>query len=287
MPIKVKCGKCGTVLKVPDGSAGKQAKCTQCGTLFKIPNPGAPSPAAPPNPATPVAPAPPAPTPAPSPTPPASGGFPSIQTQPRSDRLRGNAPNPAPAPAPTPAPVESKPPGVPALNTQGAPPQGVPPMGGPPQVPANNPYTPPAAGGAMAAPAGGGQGLQAVAPLHQAAGWMNLAGWCMIIFGAIYSLGIVTLIVSWVPIWLGICLKNAGTALKQGGLSEPAVFKATSNLKTYFTILGIMVMIGLIMFALVLLMYLVLFIIGMIAVGTAGSGGFDSGGFDPSAFDKY
>lgn len=38
MPIEFLCTQCGKMLRVPDGSAGKQAKCPQCGAVLPIPS---------------------------------------------------------------------------------------------------------------------------------------------------------------------------------------------------------------------------------------------------------
>ena len=37
MSIEFNCGACGKLLRVPDGSGGKQAKCPHCNTVMRIP----------------------------------------------------------------------------------------------------------------------------------------------------------------------------------------------------------------------------------------------------------
>ncbi|NOX52859.1 MAG: hypothetical protein GXP27_00160 [Planctomycetes bacterium] len=41
MPIRYKCQKCGSTLKIKDELAGKQGKCPKCRTAFRIPKPEA------------------------------------------------------------------------------------------------------------------------------------------------------------------------------------------------------------------------------------------------------
>jgi len=47
MPIEFRCTQCGSLLRTPDGSAGRTAQCPQCGARMPIPGAGAeqPSPA--------------------------------------------------------------------------------------------------------------------------------------------------------------------------------------------------------------------------------------------------
>jgi len=47
MPIEFRCTKCGSLLRTPDGSAGRTAQCPQCGAQMPIPGPQSaePSPA--------------------------------------------------------------------------------------------------------------------------------------------------------------------------------------------------------------------------------------------------
>lgn len=54
MPIEFNCTQCGSLLRTPDNTAGKQAKCPQCGTVVEIPSGSAPI-IAPPLPPRPVA----------------------------------------------------------------------------------------------------------------------------------------------------------------------------------------------------------------------------------------
>jgi hypothetical protein len=53
MPIEFRCTQCDRLLRVPDGTSGKDAKCPQCGAILKIPEAAAPVPPAPPSAAVP------------------------------------------------------------------------------------------------------------------------------------------------------------------------------------------------------------------------------------------
>ena len=236
MPIEFNCTNCGKLLRVPDGSEGKQGKCKDCNTVLMIPSPASP---APPAPAAPV----PAAAPAPA-KPAAAAPFPGIQASPRDSRLKGA--NPAPV-----APGFSPAPAAPAAA----------PM-------ASNPYSSPASLGASVGGGGtGGGGLNAVMPLKQAAGWMLFIGWFNIIFGVLYALTIVGILFAWLPIWIGICLKTAGESLK-AGLNDRNVHTASKNLGTFFTIIGVLMIIQIAIMCLYLLV-----VVGILVFGLAAAAG--------------
>ncbi len=109
----------------------------------------------------------------------------------------------------------------------------------------------------------------AVAPLKDAAFWMQLIGWVNIVVGVLCCLTIVGIVVAWVFIWQGICLKNSGDSLK-AGLSDGNVHNACRNLKTYFTIIGVLMIIELVFTVLCFLFIIFFFVLG----GAAAGGGF-------------
>ena len=45
MPIEFRCAECGKLLRVPDGTSGKEARCPACEATLTIPEPGVRSPA--------------------------------------------------------------------------------------------------------------------------------------------------------------------------------------------------------------------------------------------------
>lgn len=77
-------------------------------------------------------------------------------------------------------------------------------------------------------------------------GWMKFIGVMTIIGGCLQVLSIVGLVVAWLPIWMGVVLTKAGT--KAGEYADKGDFASlegmTGQLKTYFTISGIMIIVS-------------------------------------------
>jgi len=106
-------------------------------------------------------------------------------------------------------------------------------------------------------------------PLHAAAGWILFVGWFNIIIGILYGITIVGIIFAWLPIWIGICLKNAGEALKAGYPNNAGqLYRASNNLATTFRIVGVLCIINIVIMALYLC-----FILLMVVIGIAGAAG--------------
>ncbi len=103
--------------------------------------------------------------------------------------------------------------------------------------------------------------LHPMQPLHDAAGWLSLLGWVNIIMGVLYCLSIVGIIVAWIFIWQGILLKGAAEKLKGGFASgdNGQLHEASRNVSTYFIIMGILALIGLIFMALYALFVIFMF----------------------------
>jgi hypothetical protein len=76
---------------------------------------------------------------------------------------------------------------------------------------------------------------------------MKLLGVLMILYGAIVALSIVGIIVAWLPIWLGILLFQAASTAEEAHINDNAdeLLAALKRLKTYFTIMGVLTLIGL------------------------------------------
>jgi len=100
--------------------------------------------------------------------------------------------------------------------------------------------------------------------INESKGWMKLLGILSIIGGAVQALTIVGILVAWLPIWIGIILTQ--TANKANDFVErgnPAdLVEYHSKMKTYFTILGIVALIGLIGVGISLIIGLVILLIG-------------------------
>ena len=110
-------------------------------------------------------------------------------------------------------------------------------------------------------------------PLYRAKIWMQLVGVVLIIMGIITALSIIGIVIAWVPIWAGIVLMQAAGSVDQAYSSGESAAAATAmrRLKTYFTILGVL-----------MLIYIVLMVVGFL-FGIGGmmagmSGGMQMGG---------
>ncbi|MFA8342769.1 MAG: DUF5362 family protein [Rhodothermaceae bacterium] len=91
--------------------------------------------------------------------------------------------------------------------------------------------------------------MMLINPLYQGKLWIKLLGIMSIIYGVISALTIFGLIIAWLPIWIGVTLFQASTAIEEAYLTQNqgAFLKALNKLKTYFTITGVLVLIGLIL----------------------------------------
>jgi hypothetical protein len=97
---------------------------------------------------------------------------------------------------------------------------------------------------------GGGEQLirEVSAPLFAAKGWMKFLGVLMIIYGVLIALTIVGILICWLPIWIGVVLFQSATAVEsaQASGSKTELYGALSKLKTYFTIYGVLALIGIV-----------------------------------------
>jgi hypothetical protein len=91
-------------------------------------------------------------------------------------------------------------------------------------------------------------------PLYNCKGWMKLVGVMSIISGAIAAISIVGIIFAWLPIWTGVLLFQSAKAIEQAYEtdSKPAMTRSLSRLKTYFIIMGILTLIGIIFWGLMM-----------------------------------
>lgn len=132
----------------------------------------------------------------------------------------------------------------------------------------SNPYVSSNAGAPQYAPALPPQdsGFSAIGPLLEATGWLKLLGWTFIIAGALQCLTIVGILIAWLPIWMGISLKNAGERLAHGGQTRgwQSVYDGCKDLKTYFTIMGVLMIINIVIGGLYLLVIIALVLLSLI-----------------------
>ncbi len=77
-------------------------------------------------------------------------------------------------------------------------------------------------------------------------GWMKFMGIMSIIAGCLQALTIFGLVIAWLPIWMGVVLTKAGS--KAGEYADKGDFAAledmTGQLKTYFTISGVLIIVS-------------------------------------------
>ncbi|HDO26608.1 MAG TPA: hypothetical protein ENH02_00685 [Bacteroidetes bacterium] len=86
-------------------------------------------------------------------------------------------------------------------------------------------------------------------PLFSSKGWIKLIGILMIIYGVFAALTLVGILVAWLPIWLGVLLMKVASAMEQARVTgnKELLIKAQNNLSTYFTIYGVLALIGIIL----------------------------------------
>jgi hypothetical protein len=85
------------------------------------------------------------------------------------------------------------------------------------------------------------------APLYKCKGWMKFVGVMSIISGVLCAFTIIGIVICWLPIWQGILLWGAASAIEDANRSghKHDMTAAMDKLKTYFTIMGVLGLIGL------------------------------------------
>ncbi len=97
------------------------------------------------------------------------------------------------------------------------------------------------------------------APIYQARAWMKLIGILSIISGVLYAVTIIGIVIAWLPIWMGVILYQAGSSSEQAYYNgdKYSFLKSMNQLKLYFTITGIMTLIGIIFAGIMIIMFLI------------------------------
>lgn len=88
-------------------------------------------------------------------------------------------------------------------------------------------------------------------------GWIRFCGIVSIIFGVLMILGIWTIVIAWLPIWMGISLLNSATMLVPQATLEMQR-EAAKKLALYFKLLGIFCIIYIGLMAIVICLYIVM-----------------------------
>lgn len=97
-------------------------------------------------------------------------------------------------------------------------------------------------------------------PIYESKGWLKFLGILSIIGGAIQALSLFGIVVAWLPIWMGVVLYQAASNIEAAHSSgqRSAVIAALNNLKTYFIINGILLLIGIVLVVLFICLGIVL-----------------------------
>ena len=101
-------------------------------------------------------------------------------------------------------------------------------------------------------------------PIYQARGWLKFLGVLSIISGVGAALSIVGIIFAWLPIWLGVLMFQAGSAIDSAGQfgDKFAFLRSLGSLKTYFVLQGILSLVGIILAATMLCITFILPLLG-------------------------
>lgn len=96
-------------------------------------------------------------------------------------------------------------------------------------------------------------------PLFSAKGWMKFLGVLMIIYSVLMvlmTLGI-GIVIAWLPFWLGLLLFKAAASVELAATSgsKQALFETMAKLKTYFTIYGVLALIGIIITVIAMIVF--------------------------------
>lgn len=156
----------------------------------------------------------------------------------------------------------------------GPPPSGPPPSGPPPYPPS---YPPPPAPGPSAAwgpppastwtppsPETSALVRDLSWPLHRARGWLQFLAVASILSGVISALTIVGILYAWLPIWMGVLLFRTSERIEQARErgDREAFANGLDQLRTYFLVQGVIMLVGLAFTAIVM--------VTMLTVGVAG-----------------
>ena len=94
-------------------------------------------------------------------------------------------------------------------------------------------------------------------PLFTAQRWIKLFGWMMIGNGILTIFSGWGILICWLPIWMGVLLLKAGSAMAVAGRTgDRAQFLAAQEkLKTFFTVNGILMLVGIILTTIMMLVF--------------------------------
>jgi len=96
-------------------------------------------------------------------------------------------------------------------------------------------------------------------PLFKSKGWLKLLGILMIVYGGFMAISIVGIIIAWLPIWLGALLYQSAGKIETAHIlgDKKSFIKAQQNLSTYFTIYGVLAIVGIVISIIALVIVLI------------------------------
>ncbi|MCS7009795.1 MAG: DUF5362 domain-containing protein [Anaerolineales bacterium] len=102
-------------------------------------------------------------------------------------------------------------------------------------------------------------------PIYQAKGWLKFLGILSIIGGITQALTIVGILIAWLPIWLGVLMYQAGSNIESAAQAGDkfSFLRSLGNLKTYFVLQGVLILISIIVPSLI---FCVIFILSLFGV---------------------
>lgn len=85
-------------------------------------------------------------------------------------------------------------------------------------------------------------------PLFSSKGWIKFLGIILLIYGIFIAISIIGLVVAWLPIWIGILLIQTTSRIEQAQAmgNKEALINAQNSLSTYFTVYGVLALLGII-----------------------------------------
>jgi hypothetical protein len=85
-------------------------------------------------------------------------------------------------------------------------------------------------------------------PIYQCKGWLKLIGILSILSGILTAVTLVGIIIAWLPVWTGVLLLQAASAIERSQHTgeKEILYRSLNKLKIYFIITGVLQAIGLI-----------------------------------------
>jgi hypothetical protein len=102
-------------------------------------------------------------------------------------------------------------------------------------------------------------------PIYQSRGWLKFLGVMTILGGVLQASTIVGIIVAWLPIWMGVVMFQAGSAIEPASLigDKFAFLRSMGNLKTYFMLQGVLTLLAFIFLFTMLCIMFILPLLGL------------------------